>query len=79
MGRRVTHTLNVGLSAGAGVNMSWGARPGSTLHFETGLILGEQAQFTDGQLKIGFMSDLALSHGTGGALGNSAEIGVGYS
>lgn len=65
--------------AGAGVNMSWGARPGSTLHFETGLILGEQAQFTDGQLKIGFMFDLALSHGIRGTLGNSAEIGVGYS
>jgi len=63
---------------GTGANTGLGIDPSLTLHFETGLFLGEQVQLLDSQLKAGFAFDLPVTQGLGRAFGSSAEIMVVY-
>lgn len=63
---------------GTGLNLSAGKYPGIALHLEGGIMLGEQVRMTDGQFKIGFGFDLALTHSITGTFGNALELNLGY-
>ena len=57
---------------GTGAGFGFGEQLGSTLHLESGVVLGEQINLTGGQLKVGLAFDMPLT-GFGTFFGKSIE------
>ncbi|MEO1514327.1 MAG: PorP/SprF family type IX secretion system membrane protein [Bacteroidota bacterium] len=64
---------------GAGTGSGFGDEFSMSLHLESGLILGEQSGFYNGQLKIGTGFDLLLLGGYGADFKSAIEINAIYS
>jgi type IX secretion system PorP/SprF family membrane protein len=62
---------------GVGGGIGWGAQFSSSLHFETGFQLGEAVNIYNGQWKIGFAYDVALSRYRS-LFGSSFEVLLSY-
>lgn len=64
---------------GTGVGTGFGIDQSLAMHFETGLILGEQSNIMNGQFKVGMGFDLPISGGYGADFKSAIEINMIYS
>lgn len=72
---QISDLLWVGTGFGAG----FGVNTAATLHFESGVVLGEQVSIYSGQLKIGMGFDLPIAGGYGADFGSTLEVNAVYS